>query len=385
MTSTSLGRIDFSILSLRSDLSSASQISRAALGEEVRVAMVVPSVSTRIPRLRKAVGTRTGEIFRDFRYLTVLHKPAEVRPRGRDSLVLQGKFWTGCARSHGRSDQIRMPNNESGRDALARTIYDKPTRALLKDMLADWGLKSGETFSAQRAIDWFAEHYPKLKAGSIHAHLVQASTNDRSRLHHPATNVSDDLLFKVGSREYRRFEPTTDPAPLHQAPKVQIANANGKVISVTEEEDDAGVAIDAALAGSSQFALEKDLQRYLADNLQLIEPGLTLFQDEEITGFEYPAGGGRRIDILAKDRSGGFVVLELKVEKGYDRVVGQLLRYVNWVRKELAEPGQRVRGIIVCRSMSEDLILACSGIKDVELFEYRLQVTVSKVPLLELP
>lgn len=268
---------------------------------------------------------------------------------------------------------------------MARTIYDKPTRALLKDMLAHWGLKSGETFSAQRAIDWFAEHYPKLKAGSIHAHLVQASTNDRSRLHHPATNASDDLLFKVGSREYRRFEPTTDPAPLHQAPKVQIANANGKVISVTEEEDDAGVAIDAALAGSSQFSLEKDLQRYLADNLQLIEPGLTLFQDEEITGFEYPAGGGRRIDILAKDRLGGFVVLELKVEKGYDRVVGQLLRYVNWVRKELAEPGQRVRGIIVCRSMSEDLILACSGIKDVELFEYRLQVTVSKVPLLELP
>lgn len=78
-------------------------------------------------------------------------------------------------------------------------------------------------------------------------------------------------------------------------------------------------------------------------------------------------------------------MLELKVEKGYDRVVGQLLRYVNWVRKELAEPAQRVRGIIVCRTMSEDLNLACAGIKDVELFECRLQVTVSKVPSLELP
>ncbi len=268
---------------------------------------------------------------------------------------------------------------------MARTIYDKPTRALLKDMLLDWGLPPGETFTAQRAIDWFAQHYPKLKPGSIHAHLVQASTNDRSRLHHPATNATDDVLFKVGSREYRRYDSATDPAPLHQAPKAQITSASGKTISVLEEEEDAGVAIDAALAGSSQFALEKDLQRYLADNLQLIEPGLTLFQDEEITGFEYPAGGGRRIDILAKDVSGDFVVLELKVEKGYDRVVGQLLRYVNWVRRELSEPGQRVRGIIVCRSMSEDLILACAGIKDVELFEYRLQVTVSKVSSLELP
>lgn len=33
--------------------------------------------------------------------------------------------------------------------------------------------------------------------------------------------------------------------------------------------------------------------------------------------------------------------------------------------------------------MSEDLILACSSIKEVELLEYRLQVTVTKVPSLD--
>jgi hypothetical protein len=68
-----------------------------------------------------------------------------------------------------------------------------------------------------------------------------------------------------------------------------------------------------------------------------------------------------------------------------DRVIGQLLRYMNWVRKELAEPGQRVRGIIICRSMSEDLRLACASIRDVELCEYQLSVTVSKVPQMALP
>ena len=268
---------------------------------------------------------------------------------------------------------------------MARTIYDKPTRALLKDMLDAWQLKPGEPFTAQRAVDWFAQNYPKLKAGSIHAHLVQASTNDPSRRHHPATNATDDLLVKVGSREYRLYVPGVDPAPIHLPAKTAPSGQGDLGVTVDEEDDDAGEAIDAALAGSTQFALEKDLQRYLADNLQLVEPGLTLFQDEDISGFEYPAGGGRRIDILAKDKSGNFVVLELKVEKGYDRVVGQLLRYVNWVRKELAEPGQRVRGIIVCRTMSQDLILACSSIDDVELLEYRLQVTVSKVPRLALP
>ena len=80
---------------------------------------------------------------------------------------------------------------------------------------------------------------------------------------------------------------------------------------------------------------------------------------------------------LASDNA--LVVLELKVSKGYDRVVGQLLRYVNWVRQNLAEPGQRVRGMIVCRAMTDDLKLACSSIPDIELFEYQLSVTVIKV------
>ena len=109
--------------------------------------------------------------------------------------------------------------------------------------------------------------------------------------------------------------------------------------------------------------------------------GLKLYEDDGIRGFEFDAGG-RRIDLLALDRSGSFVVIELKVSKGYDRVVGQLLRYMNWVRRELAEPGQRVRGIIICRAMSEDLRLACASLPDVELREYRLSVTVTEVPAL---
>jgi hypothetical protein len=261
---------------------------------------------------------------------------------------------------------------------MAKTIYDKPTRVLLKDMLVDIGLKPGQVFTTSRALEWFRERYPKLRPGTISAHLVQAATNDRSRLHHSSTKTSDDLLFKVASGQYRLYEAGKDPAPIHE-----LVDGDVEREEELAEEDDEAVRAE-ALPGSTKFALEQDLQRYLADNLYCIEPGLTLFEDEDIKGFEYPAGGKRRIDILAIDKSGALVVLELKVEKGYDRTVGQLLRYVNWVRQNLAEPGQRVRGIIVCRTMSEDLRLACTGIKDVELFEYRLSVTVSKVPAVEL-
>jgi len=264
---------------------------------------------------------------------------------------------------------------------MARTIYDKPTRALLKDMLAAWGLKPGQVFTTSRAVEWFEKNYPKLKPGSIRAHLVQASTNDRSRLHHPATNETDDLLFKVDSGQFRLYEPGKDPAPIHELVQGDVARQEEAAAEAGSEEVEGAEAVP----GSSEFLLEKDLQRYLAENLECIEPGLTLHADEDIRGIEFEAGGGRRIDILALDKSGAFVVLELKVSRGYDRVVGQLLRYMNWVRKELTEPGQRVRGIIICRTMSEDLRLACASIKDVELCEYKLSVTVAKVPPLELP
>ena len=258
---------------------------------------------------------------------------------------------------------------------MARTIYDKPTRVLLKDMLKDMGLKPGQVFTTSRTIEWFNHKYPKLQATSIRAHLVQASTNDRSRLHHPATNTSDDLLYKVDSGQFRLYEPGKDPAPIHEFVQGDVAREEEIATESSVEEG------DEAQPGSSEFLLERDLQRYLAQNLDCIEPGLRLYKVEDIGGLEFDAGG-RRIDILALDKSGAFVVLELKVSKGYDRVVGQILRYMNWIRQNLAEPGQRVRGIIVCRTVSEDLRLACASIKDVELFEYQLSVAVKRVAAL---
>ncbi|MGJ4748539.1 endonuclease NucS domain-containing protein, partial [Leptospira sp. SA-E8] len=106
---------------------------------------------------------------------------------------------------------------------------------------------------------------------------------------------------------------------------------------------------------------------------------LRLYEDEGVRGIEFPAGG-RFIDILAVDDA-GYVVIELKVSKGYDRVVGQLLRYVSWVRKYHAEPGQRVRGVIVAKHISDDLLLACSDVPSVSLFEYQLSVSVKPVAL----
>jgi len=133
---------------------------------------------------------------------------------------------------------------------------------------------------------------------------------------------------------------------------------------------------DEGNACESEFAYEKDLQNYLARNLEKLEPGLALYQDAEnpsIVGLEFPVGG-RFVDILARDRNGNFVVVELKVSKGYDKVVGQMLRYIGWLKKNLATEGECVRGIIVAREITEDLVLAVSCLKNVRLVEYQLNI-----------
>ncbi|MFC6714922.1 endonuclease NucS domain-containing protein [Branchiibius cervicis] len=255
------------------------------------------------------------------------------------------------------------------------SLYDKPIRFLLADMLNDLALTGDDTLTASDAIEWFHENYPLVKPGSVRAHLAKAATNDPVRLNYSPHRGSDDLLFKVGPAVYRRYDPSRDPAPIHAATETAATEA---------EAPDEGAVDSSDPVGSSEFALERDLQNYLADNLHLIESGMRMFDDEGMRGFEYPAGDGRRIDILAVDASGGFVVLELKVSKGYDRVVGQILRYINWVRAELADPGQPVRGIIVCRKVSNDLRLACATLPDVELFEYEMSVSVRKVERLHI-
>jgi RecB family endonuclease NucS len=162
---------------------------------------------------------------------------------------------------------------------------------------------------------------------------------------------------------FRLYEAATDPAPITKG----------------GSDDAPRPELPAALPDdSSQFAYEHDLRDFLARNLGILEAGLRLYQDEGITGVEFPVGG-RSIDILALDRANNYVVVELKVSKGYDRAVGQLLRYMAWIEEHQADAGQSVRGFIIAKTISQDLILACSRVSGVQLFEYDLSVTLRSI------
>lgn len=125
-----------------------------------------------------------------------------------------------------------------------------------------------------------------------------------------------------------------------------------------------------------EFAAEADLRDFLAKNPNCIETDLRLYESGERKGIEFPIGDGR-IDILAIDRDNRPVVIELKVGRGRNKTLGQLLYYMGWVDKNLGRG--RCRGIIIAKDVPDDLVLAVQRVPGVSLLRYTLSVTVEAV------
>lgn len=246
---------------------------------------------------------------------------------------------------------------------------DRPTKDLMREF-AKSRLTTGQVFQKSAAVAWFAEHYPNLRPTTVQMHVECMAVNSMSREHHPSIqpHSGHDLFFKVGREKFRLWDMAVDPAPIYSEDIIQ-----GKVEA--EEIDDEEEQRADALA--TEFAYERDLRNYLARNLNTIEPGLKLYEEEEITGIEFPVGN-RYIDILAVGKDDEFVVVELKVSRGYDRAVGQILRYMAWIRENLAED-RNVRGVIVARQITDDLRLAVSMLPGVRLLEYELSFSLKAI------
>ena len=120
---------------------------------------------------------------------------------------------------------------------------------------------------------------------------------------------------------------------------------------------------------------ESALRKMLARNLSLLEAGLKPFDAKE-GAEEISVGAAGRIDLLCKDTEGNLVVIELKRDSSSDQVVGQLLRYMGYVKENHLGKGKIVRGIIVAHDADERLRLALQAIPNVELKLYKVDVTI---------
>ena len=132
---------------------------------------------------------------------------------------------------------------------------------------------------------------------------------------------------------------------------------------------------------ASRFALEEILEDFLVANWDHTEFGKNysiLTEDGKRVGQQFPSDTGP-IDILAlsKDQQ-EYLVIELKRGRANDRVVGQLLRYMGYVKKELCQDGKRVKGVIVAHRDDLGMRNAISMVQDVDFYRYSIDFELHK-------
>lgn len=141
--------------------------------------------------------------------------------------------------------------------------------------------------------------------------------------------------------------------------KIELAKIIGE--SVTE----VGISFQAPGEKFLQEVIEHDFDNIFAPlSLKLYE------DDPEQTGARYKTKAGE-IDFLAIDKNtNDFVVIELKVGKVHDNAIGQILRYMGYVKDMLAED-KNVRGVILGEEIDDKakygLIMAPIQFKKYEL------------------
>lgn len=148
----------------------------------------------------------------------------------------------------------------------------------------------------------------------------------------------------------------------------------GKTLSVITTNDE-------TIEDPSVFALEKHLEDFLVKNWSqtILAKLYDIFEEDgEIVGQQYPSDTGP-IDILAVSKNGReLLVVELKKGRASDVVVGQIQRYMGYVKDELAEKGQTVKGLIIALEDDIKIKRALSVCTNIDFYIYKIQFTLEK-------
>ena len=262
-------------------------------------------------------------------------------------------------------------------------MTERPT---VKEMVREAVQQLGSPSSNAAIRHYIENKYGQINPGTLNCQITICCVNSPSRVHYPENqsprfcDTSLDFLFKTGRGEVKMYDPTTDGQW-----ELRYDDVGRVVIAKCEKPiDGSGPGpIPPELEDGLPFALESHLRDFLARNITTIrvrDKVLRLYMDDnERDGVEYPTDVGF-IDILAVDEQDNFVVLELKVSKGSDRVIGQIMRYMGWVKKHLAN-GKQVSGVIVACAIDDKLQYAASMLADVTLLEYKLRFDLEGVAL----
>lgn len=153
-----------------------------------------------------------------------------------------------------------------------------------------------------------------------------------------------------------------------------VIEGSGPPITPPETEPD--------VEDPSEFVLEKYLEDFIVSNFDTIFKGrLRVFEDSEGNDGQQYATEIGPIDILAIEaKTRAFVIIELKKGRPSDRVVGQILRYMGWVKRNLCQNGQAVRGLVICRDHDPKLTYALEMTNNIDVRYYSVSFRLNENP-----
>jgi restriction system protein len=137
---------------------------------------------------------------------------------------------------------------------------------------------------------------------------------------------------------------------------------------------------DPTVEDATVFALEKHLEDFLVANWSSTPLGKThdLYVTEESNGQQFPTDTGP-IDLLAisKDKQ-ELLVVELKRGRASDAVVGQIQRYMGYVKEDVAEDHQKVRGVIIALEDDKRIRRALQIAQGIDFYRYEVKFNLIK-------
>jgi hypothetical protein len=174
-------------------------------------------------------------------------------------------------------------------------------------------------------------------------------------------------LFSLGGGKWRLYNPEKDGEWEWDRKGVRLVGEEMEEIEDEESRVEASITFEA------------DLGEYIVNNLDQIEEGLTIYSEEGLDGRQYNTDVGR-VDILALDKNGNFVAIELKAGIAKYHAIGQILSYISWIRRNLAGK-KEVKGIIIARDFDDKLKYATQELPNIALKKYNVRFEFQDVGL----
>jgi hypothetical protein len=146
------------------------------------------------------------------------------------------------------------------------------------------------------------------------------------------------------------------------------------ILNIYKHTLDREVKNEKSVVSAGLFYMEKQLEDFIIENWEQTHLGHDMeliYEEGALKSQQYRTDIGP-IDILAKDKkTGSYVVIELKKNQTSDDTMGQILRYMGWVKEKLGD--KNVRGIIIAGKYDERLNYARQMMPSLEVFIYQVQ------------